>query len=230
MIKQMISFRSKFQNYKTFAASTFDKMFTAEEMDSVLKLHANYFANSFIRNIGNGKFQMEKLPITVQYSCINGMVVEDFDGDGNLDIAINGNDYGTEVSVGRYDACNGLLLKGDGKGHFLPQTILQSGIFIPGNGKAFVKLRASNGKCLLAASQNKGALKVFEWKANQKSIPLKPTDVSAIFTYRNNKKQKREINYGSSFLSQSGRFLTVDSNVVSVEIKDVHGFSSIVTL
>jgi len=44
------------------------------------------------------------------------MQVDDYDGDGNLDILMNGNDYGTEVSVGRYDALNGLLLKGNGKG------------------------------------------------------------------------------------------------------------------
>ncbi|MEP7143984.1 MAG: RNA-binding protein, partial [Ferruginibacter sp.] len=126
-------------------------------------------------------------------------------------------------SVGRYDACNGLLLKGDGAGGFIPQTILQSGIFIPGNGKALVKLRAVNGRSLLAASQNKGALKVFEWKANQKTIAMDPFDVSAIITYRNGKKQKREINYGSSFLSQSGHFLNIDTNIISVQIKDGKG-------
>ena len=46
------------------------------------------------------------------------MVADDFDGDGNLDVVINANDYGTEVQSGRYDALNGLLLKGDGKGNF----------------------------------------------------------------------------------------------------------------
>ena len=43
---------------------------------------------------------------------INGMITDDFDGDGNLDILISGNDYGTDVSTGRYDACNGIFLKG----------------------------------------------------------------------------------------------------------------------
>lgn len=61
------------------------------------------------------------------------MLVGDYDSDGNLDVLINGNDYGTEVTVGRYDALNGLLLKGDGKGGFKPLTILESGIFIPLN-------------------------------------------------------------------------------------------------
>ena len=35
--------------------------------------------------------------------------------------------------------------------------------------------------------------------------------------------RKQEIYYGSSFLSESGRFLNLDKNVESVEIKDVHG-------
>jgi hypothetical protein len=69
------------------------------------------------------------------------METGDFDGDGNLDVVMNGNDYGSDASVGRYDALNGLMLKGDGKGGFKPLSILQSGIYIPGNGKALVKLR-----------------------------------------------------------------------------------------
>ena len=44
------------------------------------------------------------------------MAVDDFDGDGNLDGVMNGNDYGTEVTAsGSYDALNGLMMKGDGK-------------------------------------------------------------------------------------------------------------------
>ena len=54
-------------------------------------------------------------------------------------------------------------------------------------------------------------------------IPLGPFDESAIVIYKNGKKQKREIGYGSSFLSQSGRYLTIDGNVVSVEIKNNKG-------
>jgi hypothetical protein len=84
-------------------------MFTAEEMEGVLKLQATNFSNSYIRNDGNGKFSLSSLPLETQYSCMNGMLAEDFDGDGSLDLLATGNDYGTEVSVGRYDACNGLF-------------------------------------------------------------------------------------------------------------------------
>jgi hypothetical protein len=198
-------------------------MFTPEELKDALILQANYFENSYLKNMGNGKFEMMPLPNVAQYSCLNGMIAEDFDGDGNLDLLINGNDFSTEVTVGRYDACNGLFLKGNGKGGFTPLTILQSGWFVPGNGKALVKLRSSNGKCLLAASQNKGPLKVFELKKNIQTIQLEPADVSAIVTYKNGVKQKREVNYGSSFLSQSGRFLNIDNTIASLEIKDNKG-------
>ena len=158
-----------------------------------------------------------------QVSCLNGMLAEDFNGDGNLDLLITQNDYSTEVSVGRYDAGNGLLLLGDGKGGFLPASILKAGWYVAGSGKALVKLNNPAGKTIIATSQNKGPLKVFEWKENQKAIPLKSLDVSAIITYKNGKKQKRDLNYGSSFLSQSGRFLNIDSNVVSVLITDSKG-------
>ena len=223
MTKQMIFFKSKFQNYKSYATATFDKMFSPEEMKGVLKLQANYFSNSYIRNEGNGKFTITPLPISTQYSCMNGMVSEDFDGDGNTDVLMIGNDYGTDVSVGRYDACNGLLMKGDGKGNFAPLSILQSGWFVPGDAKALVKLRGANGKCLLAASQNKGKMKVFELKKNLRFISLNPSDVSAVVTYKDGHKQKREISYGSSFLSQSARFLNVDDNINAVDIKDYKG-------
>jgi len=166
---------------------------------------------------------MIPLPNQAQVSALNGMVVDDFDGDGNLDVMINGNDFGTEVGVGRYDALNGLMLKGDGKGHFNPQSILQSGIYIPGDGKALVKLQNSKGGYMLAASQNRGALKVFEMKGKMNNIKLQPNDESAIITFNNGEKQKQEFYYGSSFLSQSGRFLTVNKEAKAVEITNSKG-------
>ncbi len=223
MAKQLISFKTKFQNYKSYAAATFDKMFSKEEMKDVLKLQANYFSNSYIRNDGNGKFSISQLPLETQFSCMNGMISEDFDGDGNLDLLATGNDYGTEVSVGRYDACNGLFLKGDGKGGFTSLKILQSGWFVPGNAKALVKLRRSDGKCLLVTSENKSGLKAFELKKEVKYVSINPLETSVIVTYKNGTRQKREVNYGASFLSQSGRFLNVDTNIAKLEIIDYKG-------
>ncbi|MDE3182191.1 MAG: VCBS repeat-containing protein, partial [Bacteroidota bacterium] len=223
IIKEMPGLRKRYPNYKSFAVSAMDSLFPANERKGALQLHANYFSSAFIRNDGKGRFTIVPLPTPAQFSVLNGITVGDYDGDGNLDVLINGNDYGTEPIIGRYDALNGLLMKGDGKGNFTPLSILKSGIYIPGDGKSLVQLRSSKGKLLVAASQNKGPLKVFELRRNERIIPLLPFDESAIIHYKDGKNQLHEIDYGSSFLSQSGRFLTIDNNVVSVDIKNNKG-------
>lgn len=223
MAKQMISFKSKFQNYNSYARATFSEMFKPEELQGAIRLEATDFQHSLIRNLGNGKFEIEPLPLSTQYMCLNGMVAEDVDGDGNLDIVAAGNDYSTEPSVGRYDACNGLVLKGDGKGGFTALSILQSGFFVPGNGKALVKFRNNVGQTLLAASQNRGSLKIFLLKEQAEPVTLQPGENTVLFHLKNGTRQKHEPGYGSSFLSQSGRFVNAGKNVVAAEIQDNKG-------
>jgi hypothetical protein len=156
VIDQMPFIKKRFLTYKEFAEVIFGQLFTPEEMQGALKLQANYFKSIFIHNNGNGTFETIELPNVAQYSCLNGMIADDFDADGNLDVLMVGNDYGPDVSTGRYDGCSGLFLKGNGKGGFIPLSILQSGFFVPGNAKALVELRNSGGKTLVAASQNRG--------------------------------------------------------------------------
>ena len=220
IFRQLPGLRKKYQNYKSFATATMDSIFSKAERAGAIQLSANYFSSALIRNDGKSRFTVIPLPIQAQVSILNGMVVDDFDGDGNLDVLINGNDFGTEPVLGRYDALNGLFLKGDGKGNFAPLSILQSGIFIPGNGKALVQFRNNKGNPLVAASQNKGPLKIFKLKNITKVFPLQPFDESIIIYFKDGRKQKREVGYGSSFLSQSGRFITIDDNVKSIEITD----------
>jgi hypothetical protein len=223
VVRQVVGFKAKYPNYKQYAAATFDKMFTREEMKNALVVKADFFPHCLVKNLGNGQFALQPLPVQAQFSCINGMVVQDFNGDGNQDVLINGNDYGTEVSVGRYDGCNGLLLRGDGTGGFTPVSLLQSGIFIPGNGKSLVQLKNASGHYLLAAAQNRGSLKIYALKNQSPCIPVAPLDVRAVVKYQNGKTQLREFNYGASFLSQSGRFMVLDKDVVGVEIIDNKG-------
>jgi hypothetical protein len=223
LLKQINNMRKKFPSYKSYAVAEMKTVLTEDERKDALILKVNNLQTCLFHNEGNGKFTMIPLPAQAQLSAINGMVSEDYDGDGNLDLIINGNDYGTEPNVGRYDALNGLYLKGDGKGNFVPLSILQSGIFIPGNGRSLVKMQGAGGKCLLAAAENRGPLKIFELKKSVQTMRVGPSDVSVLLKYKNGKTRKQEIYYGSSFLSESDRFINLDSNIMSVEIKDGRG-------
>ena len=221
VIERMPSMKKRFRDYKSFATATFNDIFPPETRKDGIRLKATMLQSCFLRNDG-GKFTMIPLPREAQVSALNGMVADDFDGDGNLDVLINGNDFGTEVTIGRYDALNGLLLKGDGTGKFAPQSIKQSGIYIPGNGRALISLRGKDD-IIVAASQNKAPLKLFSLKNQSNNIQISPTDVTAIIKYKNGTSEKREFYYGTSFLSQSARFIKISNAVSSVDIVDNKG-------
>lgn len=226
--KQMISLRTKFTNYHSYAEATMQDLLTPDQMKGALRLKATELRSSYFRNDGGGKFTQIPLPVEAQVSVLNGMVADDFDGDGNLDLLINGNDFGTEVSIGRYDALNGLLLKGDGKGGFTPLSIARSGIYLPGNGKALVKLKSAANDYLLAASEHAGPIRIFRLNRNVSMLKISDRDQSAIITYKDSSCTKQEFYYGSSFISQSSRFILINKKVASVSIKDSSGKTRLV--
>ena len=223
IVSQMPSVKKQFNEYKAFAAADIHQIFRQGQLDSAYTLEANNMASCYVRNDGNGKFTLLPLPPLAQMAPLNGMQVGDFNGDGNLDVALLGNDYGNEVTAGRYDAMNGLLLLSDGAGHFAPQTILQSGFYVPGDARALVALRNREGKRLLAASQNGGKVKMFKGNTNTQLVPVKRDDVYALITLADGKKRKEELYWGSSFLSASGRYVEKNGSVKNVEVVNGKG-------
>jgi hypothetical protein len=110
-------------------------LLSADQMKNALRLKATELRSCYFRNDGQGKFTIIPLPLEAQVSALNGMVADDFDADGNLDLLINGNDFGTDVTIGRYDALNGLLLKGNGKGGFRLYQLHTAGYICPATEK-----------------------------------------------------------------------------------------------
>lgn len=218
IVSQMPGVRKRFQTYREFGDADIHQIFPDEQMKGALVMRANNFHSALAVNKGGGKFELVNLPDAAQIAPIFGMVAEDFNGDGNLDLAISGDDYGNEVFNGRYDAMNGLVMLGDGKGGFKPLSILESGIFVPRDAKAMVQLRSGVKDLLLAGSQNQGPVKVFRLRSSAQLVALQPGETRAELKFRNGRVQAREFFYGSSFLSQSGRVLRVGKDVVELDI------------
>ncbi len=223
LIKQMIVMRKRFPYFKDFTNASIDKLLTPEEQQSALVLKANYLESAYVENKGDGTFTIHSLPIQAQIAPIFGMVADDVDRDGNVDVILIGNDFGGEVLAGRYDALNGLFLRGDGKGNFRPQSIASSGFYVPGNAKGLAQLMDSKGRQLVIATQNRGRLCVFRNRKLATSLRLRPTDASALLMFGDGKKQKVEFSYGTSFLSQSARTLCISPGVKAIEITDSQG-------
>jgi hypothetical protein len=221
--KQMISLRTKFTNYHSYAEATLQGLFTDEQLKGALRLKATELRSCYFRNDGNGKFTVIPLPEQAQVSVLNGMVTDDLDGDGNIDLVANGNDFSTDVSIGQSDALNGLFLKGDGKGSFHPLSMIKSGIYLPGDGKALIKLRGKGNSYLLASSEHAGPVRIYRLNTDIKLINVLPQDRSALITNKDGRITRQEFYYGNSFLSQSTRFISVGKEVSKVVITDDSG-------
>jgi len=219
-------FRRKYSRYKQYGKATFDKFLSPVELEGALKLNANYFQSSYIQNLGNGKFKMEALPMLAQIAPINGMVVDDVNNDGNLDVVAVGNDFGNEILVGRLDALNGLILLGDGKGHFALMPSIRSGFIVDGDAKALAKLYGARDQEIFIATQNRDSLRVFA-KENQsdtyKVVTINSTEYKGAYVFEDGHIVSAEFYYGSGYLSQSSRKLKIPKGVKEVVLIGYNG-------
>ncbi|WP_158861115.1 VCBS repeat-containing protein [Lunatibacter salilacus] len=213
---QTPSMKKKFQNHTSFAEATFSDMFSEEELKNSVVLNAKYFRTAYFENIGNDanglpKFEIKSLPTIAQFGPIYGMNAQDFDEDGNIDLLLTGNSFSVNPMLGRYDALNGIFLKGDGHGNFGVVPNQESGFFLEGDGKALAELVMDSGESLLLASQNNDSVKAFLQEENKFTIyNTESNDAYSYLYFKNGKKRKHEFYYGHSYLSQSTRKLKYD--------------------
>jgi enediyne biosynthesis protein E4 len=218
MSKQIPAMRARFNTYAEYADVVFSKAFRPDEVKDATTLKSTHFESSYLENLGNNQFKLHDLPLEAQFSPIFGMLAEDFDGDGNLDVLAVGNAFHGEVNVGRYDAQGSLLLRGDGKGHFVAD---RKTFNIGGDNKSLISLTAG-ANSLVIVGANSEKLKVF--KSNQKPankpISIANTEGYALITEKSGRQYRQEFYFGQSYLSQSERVFKPSANVKMVEFFD----------
>ncbi|MEB8347188.1 VCBS repeat-containing protein [Flavobacteriaceae bacterium KMM 6898] len=146
--QQIPTIKQKFKDYSSFSVATLEDVYTEEYLENSLHYKVKSFTSILLEN-KNGSFVKHNLPNLAQISSINQILVDDFDGDSNLDIIVAGNLYSSEVETPRNDAGKGLYLKGDGNGHFQPIKNYDSGLFIPGDVKDMVPIMIKGEKYFL---------------------------------------------------------------------------------
>ena len=159
--EQIPAIKVKYKDYNTFADASLEDVYSTQDLETSLHYQAWNFANSFIENKGNEEFEIRNLPNEVQLSSINGIVSEDFNSDGNLDLLVAGNLYSSEVETPRNDASYGKLLLGNGKGEFEPVAYSKSGFYLKEDSKNLAILKTKNGSIIISANNN-SAVKLFK--------------------------------------------------------------------
>ncbi len=158
--EQVPSIATKFPDYNSFANASVKDIY-GDELENGVKYPARMFQSVVFKN-EKGKFTAEPLIKLAQFSTIHGIVSKDFDGDGNEDLAIAGNNFNAEIETTRADASVGLIMKGT-KENIMQYPIApgDSGFFVPYNVKDIQAIKV-DGKYGLLVGINNNALYYFK--------------------------------------------------------------------
>jgi len=154
LLAQIVPLKKKFPTYESFAESSIEDIFTAQQLKNADIRYAYTFASSYLENRGDGTFEVHELPREAQIAPVYDILVKDVDKDGNQDLVLGGNFSGVGPNRGVYDASYALFLKGNGLGGFTPVSPRESGLWVKGNVRAIRALRQKENKALLVFGKN----------------------------------------------------------------------------
>ena len=160
--QQIPAIKTSFPTYHAFGSASLFEVY-GSSLNEALHYEARTFASSYMENLGNGRFSLRPLPVEAQFSTVQDVVVHDFDEDGNLDLLIGGNFHVSEVETGRADASIGLLITGDGRGHFTPVDPSESGFNAHLDVRDLALARSAKGAPLIPVANNDDRMHVFEF-------------------------------------------------------------------
>ena len=153
MTDQIVSLRQRFPTYDSYANSTITDILTPEQLKSAKQLSTNYFETTYFEN-NKGIFEAKKLPLQANFFPVFAISTGDFDRDGKQDIILAGNTDHARIKIGKIDAGYGVLLKGDGKGHFEYMPQLNSGLSVRGCTRDIIKINSKNDDRLVFVINN----------------------------------------------------------------------------
>lgn len=118
----------RFPTYRSFARASLMEIYSPERIAGALKLEVTTLASMVFLNDGKGHFEARRLPGLAQLAPGFGIVLRDFDGDGNIDCVMGQNFYHPQRETGRMNAGLSVYLKGDGAGGFEAVWPRESGL------------------------------------------------------------------------------------------------------
>jgi hypothetical protein len=142
---QIPSLKKQNLKHSDYAKKTIQDLFPAALLDSSLVKKFNYCSSIIAFNEGNGRFKIQPMPQTLQFSSVNAIRYLDLNGDGYTDLVLGGNEFGFLPQFGRLDASFGNVLVNDGKGNLRCPDMGQTGLYVPGQTRDIALIK-KNGK------------------------------------------------------------------------------------
>ncbi|MEM9846908.1 MAG: VCBS repeat-containing protein [Bacteroidota bacterium] len=141
LLGQLSYLRPKFTSYESYAEADLQAIFDQKALQSAEMLSINWLETTlFLSNLSSETFKVQALPIEAQYAPVQAIHVFDYDGDQHLDLLLTGNESYNKLRIGRSNANQGMLFKGDGKGIFQYVSQTESGFQINGDVKCILEI------------------------------------------------------------------------------------------
>lgn len=140
LVMQMPILKKKYLKYENYKNQTVNDIFDQEKINNskinkVFDLETSIYINDDSLN-----FKKAILPIDVQFSTTNAIIIDDYNNDSFKDVLIGGNLYRVKPEMGKYDAQYGLVLLGDKDGKFKKMNSIESGINFVGQVREFLSI------------------------------------------------------------------------------------------
>ena len=161
LLNRLPGLKTRYTDYSSYARADWSSIFQASVREQAERIAVSDFSSVWLEN-RDGVLLVHALPVEAQLAPVHGILVHDFNADGQADLLLSGNSTASETHTGNYDALNGLLLAGDGKGGFRSLSMVESGFYLPGEGRGLLLLQSAKGGALVVAARNNDFLKVFE--------------------------------------------------------------------
>lgn len=154
LIRMLPFLQPRLGGYKDYARKSVTDIFSPEELRDALVKRTHTFASSLARNNGNGSFTLIPLPYEAQIAPVYGLLADDVNGDGKLDLLLAGNFDGFKPEIGRMSAGFGTVLLGDGKGAFATVPATESGFRVPGQARDMQRVSTRGGPIYVVTRNN----------------------------------------------------------------------------
>ena len=130
--EQVPFLRKKFTTYKAYADATLNDCFNEQQLQHAKTRQITELRTLVLENKA-GDLVPHALPLATQYAPVYGILADDFDHNGTIDLLLMGNNSRMRLRIGKVDANHGIMLSNNGQWQFNEVSSDRTGLFVRGD-------------------------------------------------------------------------------------------------